>query len=191
MDVILDIGAYTGIYTLMGLAANQNAIAYSFEPNPQQVETLTRNCKINNFTSRVKIYNAAVGQSEGETVLFRDASHPDSTSMTTLEPGGEEIARVPIISIDGLVIPESRVLMKIDVEGYEVEVLNGSRETLIKHQPCILVEILSEANLNIWRFELGSLGYSAPILLDEKNYLFIHEMDWSAKSLLTDLLSVK
>jgi hypothetical protein len=61
--------------------------------------------------------------------------------------------------------------MKIDVEGHELEVLQGSRQTLKRHHPTLMVEVTSFRTVD---FLCKEIGYRQPVTISPSNQLFIH-----------------
>jgi len=116
--VFVDVGAYIGSYTLR--AAKYCEKVYSFEPNPYSFRLLEMNVRDNNF-SNVELYNVALGSDFGEARLKL------SFGSSSISDEGEY--KVRVIPLDSLRL--KRVdLMKVDVEGYEVNVLKGAESTL-------------------------------------------------------------
>ena len=128
-DVIYDIGANAGSYTILAAGAKK-AKVFSFEPVPATCERLKNNVAINYIETKVCIINAALGRATGKVKLTSDndcTNHvlqgETDTSINTIE--------VPITTLDKFV--ESNTFptgMKIDVEGYEEEVLAGAQQVL-------------------------------------------------------------
>jgi len=116
--VFVDVGAYIGSYTLR--AAKYCEKVYSFVPNPYSFRLLEMNVRDNNF-SNVELYNLALGSDFGEARL--------KISLTTSSISDDGEYKVKVIPLDSLRL--KRVdLMKVDVEGYEVNVLKGAESTL-------------------------------------------------------------
>jgi len=144
-EVIIDIGANTGIYTI--IAGVKNKHVYAFEPVPYIFERLCDNIKINNLTKITPI-NQAVSDRDGSISLFIG---PEclffSTSSSTLKnfrDYRDEII-VDSVKLDTFILSNgiSHVdLIKIDTEATEDKVLTGSRKVVIRDQPLILCEVL-------------------------------------------------
>ena len=144
--VVLDIGANLGEYTVLAARAiGPTGRVLAFEPNPHARQRLLRNLELNQL-SNVEVIPFAVGSSDGEGVL----SVPEGDSgLGTLRVAvsATECHRVAIRRIDGLLSDEDLhrlKLIKIDVEGWELEVLSGARETLAKSKPVVLYECGAE-----------------------------------------------
>jgi FkbM family methyltransferase len=140
----IDVGAYTGVFTLVAATANPELSAVSFEPNPQRFHTLVRNLERNGLTGRCKPLPVALGSSSGRARLFVPA-HDDS--MASLDPdtdvGDGTRVEVEVAAPDSVIPPELSVdLIKIDVEGREEDVLLALEPRLTRDRPALICEFL-------------------------------------------------
>lgn len=173
---IVDVGAYTGVYSLIAAASNPGAKVFAFEPNPYQYEFLEKNIAQNNFMSQIQTFNFALSDSKGHANLY-SGSHRSTfgTSIATLSPQGHLISSTSIAKPDDVLSNHSVELMKIDVEGSELDVLKGATQILQLTNPTLLIEALTPGKLlDIIEF-LSSFGYGLPRELDSRNFLFIGE----------------
>jgi FkbM family methyltransferase len=165
-DVILDIGANTGIYSLMAKALNPSAAVYAFEPVVRIFKKLDDNRSLNNFD--FTCVQKALSNFDGEAVLFDlDADHAYSASLSSSWwPESADVVEVSI-EVERLdtFIDENKIdrvdLMKIDVESREPEVLEGMGRYLEKHRPIMLIEIIND-----------EIGIKVEELVAGNDYLF-------------------
>lgn len=144
---VLDIGGYIGIYSLFfARAVGPKGKVFSFEPNLKNYKELGFNLKLNNFKN-TKIFNIAIGEKKSKASLVVPTySSRGSVSLKVQESFKEpcDSFEVEVESIDNLLktklisVPD---FVKIDVEGFEQEVLTGMAETISKHKPLLFVEI--------------------------------------------------
>ena len=130
-QTIIDIGANTGVYSLVAKTVNQNAKIYSFEPQLMFFEMLQRNIALNNFN--IVPIEKAIFSHDGEVVI-----EDYSGQLTKLT--------VECLSMDTFIKQNDlkRIdLMKIDVEGHEPQVLEGFSNYLSQFRPTMLIEILN------------------------------------------------
>lgn len=147
--VVIDIGANIGMYTLIGSRGVGDAgHVYSFEPSSRERAVLHRNLSLNNC-GNVTVMSAAVTDRSG-TGTLRVASG-QHRGLNTLAPSfaysgvGLECAEaVSLVSLDELWRSQrlrQPDVVKIDVEGAELEVLRGAKALLQESEPVIIFEI--------------------------------------------------
>lgn len=144
---VFDIGANRGQFTAFACRHWPNSIVHCFEPIPN-VETELR--RLMGSLSNVMVHREALGNRTGEAELHL-ASRNDSSSLLPTSPtqtaifGTQEIGvvRVPIARLDSLVSAvdiDRPALLKIDVQGFELDVLRGS-EAILPVIDAVYVEV--------------------------------------------------
>jgi len=136
--VVIEAGANIGALTvpLARLAGSQGAVL-AFEPERFNFQTLCANLALNNCTN-VWALNQALGAANGMiNVPAVDPTQPNNFGGVELRAGGADV--VPVRTVDSLQLGVCN-LIKCDVEGMEVEVLQGARETIKRHRPLLYVE---------------------------------------------------
>lgn len=128
-DLFVDIGANIGSYSILASAAGAQVIA--FEPVPSTFESLLDNIHINRLESRVDARNKAVGRKDGELEMIADQDTTNQALRTGDQYSGNTV-RVPMVALDSTLRDLAPKLIKIDVEGFETEVLAGAQKTLAK-----------------------------------------------------------
>lgn len=141
-SVVVDIGANIGTFALPVTQAT-NARVIAVEPVRSTFSLLNANVRRNRAGDLVTTVQSALGDVAGEVVITTGAQSANYVLMgQTAARVGEE--RVPVITLDGLLECESRIdLIKVDVEGLELNVMRGARQTLERHAPAVLLEIES------------------------------------------------
>jgi len=146
--LVLDVGAYVGIYSLWASRLVGDGLVLAFEPNPIAYRWLISNIKLNNVTN-VKALPYALGDEITRRKLYIAGRNIEASSLimdhVVNNPAGRySIAgefMVPIITLDYIIDKSIEVidnsishidLVKIDVEGYEMKVLRGAKNTLQK-----------------------------------------------------------
>ena len=173
-SVFIDVGAHIGKYTL--LAARKGAIVIAIEPHPLNFYYLRKTVHKNMLDKKVICVNAAVYNSRQKLRLYLSRSS-DSHSILS-KPWMRESIEVLGLPLDDIVkcLKLRRIdLIKIDVEGAELQVLEGSIETLHKHKPRLIVEVFP-SNITRLLETLNRYGYEIRLLPDmrEENILYIH-----------------
>jgi FkbM family methyltransferase len=155
-DVVLDIGANVGFYTLLAARmVGPSGRVLAFEPLPDNLPVLRRHLAVNGLTN-VDVIPAAVASRSGSR-RFNTGEYPATGQLSEL--GGIE---VDVVSLDDLRAAGrlSRVdLMKIDVEGAELEVLEGARAVLEEFRPVVIMELHNPEMDRKCPELLRSLGY--------------------------------
>lgn len=140
---VLDIGANAGYYSL--IASKKAKQVYAFEPSPLMREQLEKNITLNGIRN-ISIEPYAVSNQNGSTTLYLSSN--DNSGMTGMQPaenfsGATEI--VNTIRIDEWILTKDSPtidVIKIDVEGAEMKVLEGMKGLLEKDHPDIFIEII-------------------------------------------------
>lgn len=124
-DVFVDVGANIGSYTILA-SAEIGAKTISVEPAPRAYKYLIENVCINNLHGLVKTFNICLGSKTG---IIKFTKSLDTVNHVAL---GDEvnIIEAPVNSLDNILEGESPILLKVDVEGYVLEVLMGADKTL-------------------------------------------------------------
>ena len=129
-DVVFDVGANLGAYTLLFAQwAGPGGRVFAFEPAPEPREGLTKLLDANGVSSRVTVVKAAVSAADGTATFFADGADGASRLVSSPHDGA---LTVPTVTIDSVCRQEKVAprLIKIDAEGAELDVLRGARETI-------------------------------------------------------------
>lgn len=161
-DVVLDIGANIGTHTIAfaGMVGSAGRV-HAFEPQPALFYLLCGNIALN-CLGNVSAHRKVAGSGEGEIELpsMPPPDKPYNFGAVPLSgPGSGE--RVDLVPVDSLGLNRCR-LIKIDVEGMEIDVLNGALKTVAQLQPLLFVEndtIGRSAQLIESIFRLGYKAY--------------------------------
>jgi FkbM family methyltransferase len=165
--VVVDVGAYTGIYSIASAMMGCRALA--IEPHPANYRRIQANAAINS----VKIDTLWMAASDGDEIRTLSFNKPVD-QITDTAWLGEGPMKIPVVSkrLDDLIFRARICLIKIDVEHYEMSVLIGALKTIWTHMPAILVETLSEAETSAVAGTLSAVGYTEVRALDGRNRLF-------------------
>src|SRR6266511_5659412 len=126
-DLFLDIGANVGTYTVLASGVCK-ANSWAFEPDPNTVRALKRNIEINDLEDLVTVHEFALGATQRE-VAFTVGLDTVNRVATAGEPNCRLIQQKQLDSFVGKSEP---IFAKLDVEGYEGEVLRGGQALLAK-----------------------------------------------------------
>lgn len=151
IDTFLDIGVNTGQTLLKIKAINPEAHYYGFEPNPNCIYYVEYLVRLNNFNNTHLICTALGDKHEFLKLNFEGIQDSRATLLSSDNllnklPFSALVSVSPLDSIDLNISDEAFLLMKIDVEGYELEVLTGSEKFIQLHTPALLFEVLPHEN---------------------------------------------
>jgi FkbM family methyltransferase len=153
--IMLDIGANVGTHTLV-YARNATHV-FAFEPQTLVYHNLCANLLLNNVKNVTPVL-CALGATAGYMQMKSFSPHEDNC------PAGASLGRgdslVPVRPLDALEIPKVDFI-KIDVEGYELEVLQGATATLKRSHPTLYIEMHSPELIKRVPEFMQSLGYSS------------------------------
>jgi len=159
-DYILDIGANIGLHTVWFAKHAFQGHVSSFEPNEFNRQLLVQNLR-QNHSMNAEVYTNVVGDRVGSCFISSYSPNIPGNygECSVLENRNGAFHAAQMVTIDSLK-PVKCDFMKIDVEGYEPQVISGSIETIKKYKPSMLVEV-NDSNSHIkylWD-TLTPLGY--------------------------------
>ena len=169
-DWALDIGANVGHYTMrMAELVGRSGRVLAFEPVPDTFALLTANARLLK-DENVSLFNIAAsdGVAAVNIEIPRSSDGVTNFYLAHLSPN-ESGLLVLTFAIDQMSLPTIR-LVKIDVEGHELPVLNGMRALLERDRPVIIIETHAQTTLDL----LSGLGYAIERLPDSSNVLCRH-----------------
>jgi FkbM family methyltransferase len=163
-DVALDIGAHIGVVTmLMARLVGQAGRIHAFEPNPFAADLLLTSLERNAITN-VDVHRVALGATEDVLPLVVPPGHIGNASFLHPADAGETV-EVPVRPLsdvlDGVELTSIR-LVKLDVEGYEREVLIGAKSLFESVPPGAIISECWSLNSPQGRAlaqDLRELGY--------------------------------
>ena len=186
---VYDVGANVGFFAIIAARiAGPGGTIFCFEPMPVNLRQIEHNANLNGFTN-IRIVEGALGNIDGEARFWMSAEPTWGKLVSTGKLPDKMIGEttVSIRRLDGLGLPPPDVI-KIDVEGAEVDVLLGGIETLRKYRPRLLIELhgtnaaVAEL-LSALDYKTAVLGDSAPLTSAHWNAIVVaipSEQDWPA-----------
>jgi len=162
---VVDAGAHVGLYTLKAARkVGKEGLVVSFEPDPYAYKLLVANVKMNNFDQNVIPINMALADFQGKAVFYSSA-RPSWGAYGSLEPFAKiekKRIEVQVGKLDD-VMEKLRLrhydLLKVDVEGYELEVLLGAQKTLKNTSMVVVAAYHSEGEVEAVKSLLKSKGF--------------------------------
>lgn len=141
-DCVVDIGACIGNHSVF-FAGIAGAQVDAFEPNPEALELLRANVELNDLGDLVTIHAAGLGSQEESARA--EKVHEDNLGSARLVVGAE--GDLTVRRLDDVELSGPPALIKVDVEGMELDVLLGGERTIREAQPLIYVECATRGQL--------------------------------------------
>jgi FkbM family methyltransferase len=157
-DVFVDVGANIGAYTVLAGAA-AGARCFSIEPVPATFSYLIDNINLNQIGENVRAFNVGAGQ-ENEVLSF--TRRLDTVNHVATDSDGDvDTVEVPVRPLDDIVGDSEPLCIKIDVEGFEMAIVEGARDTFSKRS---LLAVIMEMNGSEERYGFDELALHKSML---------------------------
>lgn len=186
--VIIDIGANTGIYSMLAQNNNPKAKIIAIEPVKINFEVLSKNIRQNKFSIIAEKVALSDKQGTAKMYMLKDRlNYMTSVNDDRYENAPHVKLNYEVVEIEVPIKPFSFIfkknqldridLIKIDVEGHEITVLNGMLSYIGKYRPVLLIEIIGDENAIAINEMFKSLDYKF-VSIDEVNTSTIVEKLW-------------
>jgi len=125
-DLFLDIGANAGVYTILSSKV-VGARSIAFEPIAETIERLTDQVNVNRIREKVVIRNVGIGN---ENCFLTFTNNSDTINKVSLKQSADNTTKVEVKKLDDEIAIQGPTLLKIDVEGFEYNVIEGAGKVL-------------------------------------------------------------
>ena len=172
LDYFIDVGANTGFYTLLAANnSNSNIEIISIEPHPKVFKKIKKSIKNLNKKCNINLIQKGISDKSGEGLLQQHRYGTGGSHLIEKKGNQDKLNNqyeIALTTIDSIISNTNTNLngsglMKIDTEGFEYEVLCGSRKFLnSKNKPLIMIEVLPDRMLKFLKSLkfLEEAGYS-------------------------------
>lgn len=154
-SIVLDVGANIGNHSIY-LAYVCGCSVICFEPDKNLTDAIEYNAQINSLLDKITIHQVAVGSKKTKCHIKMSDINPESVGSQQVVAG---IGNIDMITLDDLGLNKVDCI-KIDVEGFEKEVLLGAENLIKINKPIIYVEAWDQNYLNGILDILSPIGYS-------------------------------
>lgn len=146
---IIDVGANIGNHTVYFATQMEALRVVPVEPNPLALAPLVASLEVNNLFEQVCVDFLGFGLSDQAAGGYGMKRHDKNLGATKMRPGEGQIQA---FRGDDVLADETPDLIKIDVEGMEIEVLLGLEALIVQHRPVLMVEVLNEKKslFDVW-----------------------------------------
>ncbi len=149
-SVFLDCGANQGFYTIPIAASNKNCKIIAFEPSIPEMEYLNHNILLNNLKN-IEISYYGIGDKDGSFKFKNDNLEKNSTKGGLIveenDVDDNEIKIIKVTTLDNFlkhnkleIDNDSKIFIKVDIEGYDINAIYGSKDIIKNYFTVILVE---------------------------------------------------
>jgi FkbM family methyltransferase len=159
-DVFADVGANVGSYTILA-GAVIGARCFAFEPIRQTYTCLIQNLQLNGIQTKVDAYNIGIGAEDGVLEFTTDLDTTNHVVTSHDGHGHGHVDRVDVKSLNNVFGDLNPTLIKIDVEGFETNVINGASDVLVKES---LLAVIMELNGSGSRYGFDEKALHAKML---------------------------
>lgn len=186
-NLVLDVGANVGNHTLY-LACVGGCAVEAFEPNHALCIALRNSVEANNLNYRVRVNQVGVSSSSG--YAYFDHMDESNLGAQSLQKSDQKLSEITLVRLDDQEWKQPVSMIKVDVEGMELDVLKGATALLERDKPVLYIEAHGAPEFEKIYDILSSLGY---IYCETYNatptHCFVHESTVkSSRDLATPLL---
>jgi FkbM family methyltransferase len=173
---VLDVGAHTGIFSLVAGASSPDVVVHAFEVVDLIARRTRTNVRLSGLEDRVHVHAVGVSSEPGVMPLHHNAAVPLATGSSFEAIADRQAAKgaatteVEVTTLDAWWAAEGRPrvgLVKMDVERHESHVLAGAHELLAAEQPALVAEVLSRDDFATLYALLGESGYTRAWFVDD------------------------
>ena len=169
--LFIDIGANVGLYTIL-VASQTKFHCVAIEPDPRNLSKLHQNISRNGLGEKVSVFPVAVGQDSNDLKKrqFAISKFGGTSRFSTLDESDDyyELVNVKVVSLESILNNSEywmfeQVVIKIDVEGFEPEVISSGMQVIQTLRPFMLVEFSTNPMRNQlanWDFQILTILFS-------------------------------
>ena len=141
--LIFDCGSNFGFYSLYLASLNENNQVIAFEASPKTYQELKKNIEENEFKN-IQCHNLALTNNENQTLTFFESSNDWESSLIESNFNNKTKTNISSAKLDSfedrIEKKNQHIVIKLDVEGYEMQVLDGAKKIIEKYSPIIILE---------------------------------------------------
>lgn len=165
---LLDCGSNYGFYSFYVASLNLDNQVLAFEASPKTFNAFKANLELNNFRN-IDYKNLAISEVSGKFISFYESHNDWESSATHNKFKNNKIVNIETTTIDQELSKKDLsnfvVIIKLDIEGNEFNAIQGSKDTILKYEPLITIELSiynfnnQNYNFNFFRKFLNDFKY--------------------------------
>ena len=168
---LVDCGSNYGFYSLYVASISQENQVLAFEASPKTFNSFRTNLELNNFKN-IDCRNLAISEVSQKFISFYESYNDWESSATHNKFKNNKIVKIQTTTIDQELskkdLSNFAVIIKLDVEGNEFNAIQGGKDTILKYEPLITIE-LSRYNFNNQNY---NFDYFRKFLNDSKYKIY-------------------
>ena len=168
---LVDCGSNYGFYSLYVASISQENQVLAFEASPKTFNSFRTNLELNNFKN-IDCRNLAISEVSQKFISFYESYNDWESSATHNKFKNNKIVKIQTTTIDQELskkdLSNFAVIIKLDVEGNEFNAIQGGKDTILKYEPLITIE-LSRYNFNNQNY---NFDYFSKFLNDSKYKIY-------------------
>jgi len=168
---LVDCGSNYGFYSLYVASISQENQVLAFEASPKTFNSFRTNIELNNFKN-IDCRNLAISEVSQKFISFYESYNDWESSATHNKFKNNKIVKIQTTTIDQELskkdLSNFAVIIKLDVEGNEFNAIQGGKDTILKYEPLITIE-LSRYNFNNQNY---NFDYFSKFLNDSKYKIY-------------------
>lgn len=173
-DLFLDIGAHAALYSIIVKTRSPGTEVHAFEPDRNNLCQLYANLFVNRLHDAITVHEHGIS-STGGTVSFNNSDATSSRGTRRIASDGN--ATIEVRRLDDVMPASDRVIMlKIDVEGHELAVIEGA-QALLRSNRCFLQIESSGAALEALTTKMTTFGYRLVKSMGDHYFTNISELE--------------
>ena len=165
---LLDCGSNYGFYSFYVASLSSGNQVLAFEASPETFNFFKANLELNNFRN-IDYRNLAIGEASGKFISFYESYNDWESSATHNKFKNNKIVNIETTTIDQELLKKDLsnfvVIVKLDIEGNEFNAIQGGKDTILKYEPLIIIELSiynfnnQNYNFNFFRKFLNDFKY--------------------------------
>jgi FkbM family methyltransferase len=165
---LLDCGSNYGFYSFYVASLSLGNQVLAFEASPETFNSFKANLELNNFRN-IDYRNLAISEVSGKFISFYESYNDWESSATHNKFKNNKIVNIETTTIDQELSKKDLsnfvVIIKLDIEGNEFNAIQGAKDTILKYEPLIIIELSiynfnnKNYNFNFFRKFLNDFKY--------------------------------
>ena len=142
--LLIDCGCNYGFYSFYAASVSKNNVIISVEASKVTSSEFSKNLKLNNFRN-ISFYNKAISNHSDELIQLNESEKDWESSLTHKKFKVKTVNKIQTITIDKLLndyqLDKYKMIIKLDIEGNEMNAIEGALKTIKNFSPLIIIEI--------------------------------------------------